>query len=169
MRGVAYAWLASGVLAIGALAAGPAAAGCNYDDCDDEDRSPRVTHYRSAPSYSHYDERPHYRSYRPEGRTVYYRRYAERPVHKKVYYGDHYYDRPRYRSYDRPRYRPYYKTYHRKHYRSYRYSHHRHYHPTVRYGGAWMQTGYPAGYPYYGGCHTAYIPYGWTWYRARNC
>ena len=33
--------------------------------------------------------------------------------------------------------------------------------------------GYDGGYGYggygYGGCHTAYIPYGWTWYRASSC
>ncbi len=28
--------------------------------------------------------------------------------------------------------------------------------------------GYGYGYGY-GGCHTGYIPYGWTWYRASSC
>lgn len=51
---------------------------------------------------------------------------------------------------------------------------------TVRYGGAWMQTGpryaswgggWGGGYGggWGGGCRTAYIPYGWTWYRASSC
>jgi len=46
------------------------------------------------------------------------------------------------------------------------------------YGGGYTSAGYYGGYGYggygyggygYGGCHTAYIPYGWTWYRASSC
>ena len=29
--------------------------------------------------------------------------------------------------------------------------------------------GYGYNRAYYGGCHIAYIPYGWTWYRASSC
>ena len=36
------------------------------------------------------------------------------------------------------------------------------------YVGGYGYGGYDGGYAY-GGCHTAYIPYGWTWYRASNC
>ena len=36
---------------------------------------------------------------------------------------------------------------------------------TTNYGyGGYGYGGYG-----YGGCHTAYIPYGWTWYRASSC
>ena len=39
-----------------------------------------------------------------------------------------------------------------------------------RYVGYGYGGGYGYGYGYgYGGCHTAYIPYGWTWYRATSC
>jgi hypothetical protein len=45
----------------------------------------------------------------------------------------------------------------------------------ARYGGAWMQTG-PAYASWgggwrggWGGCRTAYLPYGWSWYRASSC
>ena len=38
----------------------------------------------------------------------------------------------------------------------------------VGYGGGYGYGGYDGGYGY-GGCHTAYIPYGWTWYRASSC
>lgn len=42
-----------------------------------------------------------------------------------------------------------------------------------RYVGGWSQTAYGYGYGGWGGwgggCHTAYIPYGWTWYRATSC
>ena len=37
-----------------------------------------------------------------------------------------------------------------------------------RYGGGWSQVGWGGG-GWGGGCQTAYIPYGWSWYRANNC
>lgn len=47
----------------------------------------------------------------------------------------------------------------------------------VRLGGGWSQTlpalasgyGYGGGYGWGGGCRVAYIPYGWSWYRAASC
>ena len=43
--------------------------------------------------------------------------------------------------------------------------------PYAGYGSAYLGYGYPyAGYGGYGyGCNTAYIPYGWTWYRSTSC
>ena len=43
--------------------------------------------------------------------------------------------------------------------------------PDGYYGGGYSDAGYYGG-GYgggYGGCHTTYIPYGWTWYRASSC
>ena len=68
MRGVAYAFLACGVLAIGALTSSPASAGC-YSACGDDDDGYQSApvYYRSGPSYVGYDSGA--RSY-----TSYYQR-----------------------------------------------------------------------------------------------
>jgi hypothetical protein len=89
----------------------------------------------------------YYRGYRGYGvRTGYYGR--------RAYYGDYGYRRydDGYRTayYDRPAYRSgYYDS---------RYADDGYYDDSYSYrsGG-------------YGGCHTAYIPYGWRWYRASSC
>ena len=163
MRGVAYALIASGALMISALASGSASAGC-YRDCDDDYQS-GPSYYRSAPRsyerFERYDDRPAYRSYREPC--------CERPAYYEgPRYHTTYYERPAYRtSYDDGYYqRPYH--YHHHHYRPSYYSDYRsYYYPTVGYGGAWSQTG-PA-YTSWSDCHSAYIPYGWTWYRASSC
>ena len=188
MRGVAFAWVASGALAIGALTSGPASAGC-YGDCDDGSyytSSPTVT-YSSSPSYERYQRysvRPSYHR-RHRSHTTYYERpryrtsYDDRPRYRTTYYerpsyqSSHYEPSVRYTShYDNGySYRPYRRQYHRSWYRRHRHhdGYYNSYYPTVRYGGGWLQTAGAYGSPYYGGCHTAYIPYGWTWYRARSC
>jgi hypothetical protein len=194
MRSVAYALIASGALTIGALT--PASAGCD-GDCDDGYRSSRPSYeryerYSERPAYrDSYSERPTYYE-RPRYHTTYY----ERPAHRTSYYdggynggyrGD-YYERPAHRTsyydggYDGGYYeRPYYQRHYNHHSygRPYGYGYnygrgygdsnygYGSYYPTVRYGGAWSQTG-PA-YASWGGCHSAYIPYGWTWYRASSC
>ncbi|MBM3527934.1 MAG: hypothetical protein FJX62_07565 [Alphaproteobacteria bacterium] len=174
MRGTAYALLAFGALALGAMIPSPAAAGCYGDDCGYRERAP-VTYYESAPrTYERYAERPYYRDHAPTYRAHYHDRSAY-SYRSSCYERSNCYDRPVVRTtyvdggYYRPSYRSYYRPYYRKHYSSYPYYHRPHYH-TVRYGGGWTQTGYGyhGGYAY-GGCHTAYIPYGWTWYRARSC
>jgi hypothetical protein len=177
MRKVAYALFAFAALTLHAPS--PASAGC-YGECNG---------YRDygGDNYDRYDERPTYRSSSyydngPRYHTTYYVRgpeyqtgYYERPVYRSSrYYDDGYYDRSYRRysdySYDRP-YRRYYggysSYYDRPYYRRYGYGYDSYY-PTVRYGGGWSQTayGYGAGW---GGCHSAYIPYGWTWYRAHSC
>ena len=198
MRGVAYALIASGALMFGALASGSASAGC-YRDCDDDYQSGPSYYRsapRSYERYERYDDRPAYRSYRepccertayyggPRYHTTYYERgpeypvgYYERPLYRASYYGNGYYGNGYYGNG--------YGPYHHHHYGcGYGYGCGGYY-PTVRYGGAWTQTayGYANGYGYgngyygngyygngyYGGCHTAYIPYGWTWYRASSC
>ena len=40
--------------------------------------------------------------------------------------------------------------------------------PTVYSGGALLQTAGALGYGGYG-CNSAYVPYGWSWYRATSC
>lgn len=189
MRGVAYALTASVALVFGALT--PASAGC-YGECNgyqeggyrggapSYERSVYRERYSEAPAY---DEGPRYRTTYyvrgPEYQTGYYERPAYRSSHYDGYDGGYrggYYDRP-YRRYSGYSYdRPYYRSY------GYGYN----YYPTVRVGGGWSQTGpgygYGGGYGnvgwgggssyaggYYGGCNTAYIPYGWTWYKARSC
>jgi hypothetical protein len=83
--------------------------------------------------------------------------------------------------YDRPRY--YGGGYGGYGYRGYGYGYGGYgygYRPTVRVGGGWAQTGPGITYGdvayngygyggYAGGCGTAYIPYGWSWARARTC
>jgi hypothetical protein len=57
-------------------------------------------------------------------------------------------------------------------YPRYGYGYRPYYAPTVRYGGGWLQTAGALGYGGYGsgyGCGSAYIPYGWTWYRSTSC
>lgn len=181
MRQVAYALAASCALMLGALTS--ASAGC-YGECNG------YRDYRSAPPYERY-ERPAYRPYDDSGyrepayressyyddgpryHTTYYVRGPEYQV--GGYYGDGYYD-----GYRRHRHYSgcgYYDCGYRGYgYRGYGYRYGYGYdYPTVRYGGAWSQTG-PAyawngyGGGYYGyGCRTAYIPYGWTWYRSSSC
>ena len=106
-----------------------------------------------------------YRGYRGYGvRTAYYggRGYYGR----RAYYGGRgdygyrgTYDRG-YRTayYDRPAYR---SAYYDSGYSSAGYADDGYYD-----GGAYRSGYYGGGY---GGCHTAYIPYGWTWYRASSC
>ena len=186
MRRVAYALTASIALMFGALT--PVSAGC-YGDCTGYQEGGYREGNRGPSSYENYSDRPYYRgrsSYYNEGpryHTTYYERgpeystgYYERPVYRARYDDDGYYERPYYR-----RHHHHYSSCGYDYssgcggYRGYRYGS---YYPTVRYGGAWTQTAAAYGYGYngygyngygWGGCHTAYVPYGWTWYRAHSC
>jgi hypothetical protein len=98
--------------------------------------------YGSSYSYDGYYDRPYYRSYRSYG-----------------YYGRPY----RYGYYGYPRY-GYGYGYGGGGYGS----------SSPPYGyGAYSQTGprYASwgGYGGWGGCKTAYVPYGWSWYRGSSC
>ena len=105
-------------------------------------------------------------------------------------YSDGYYERPYRRyyggySYDRPRYGGYGYGYGGYGYRGYGYGGYGYGYPTVRIGGGWSQTASAATATaamatavtatastyagWGGGCNTAYIPYGWSWARARSC
>ncbi len=50
----------------------------------------------------------------------------------------------------------------------YGYGYRPYYAPTVYSGGALLQTAGALGYGGYG-CNSAYVPYGWSWYRATSC
>jgi len=198
MRQLAYAFLAFGALTFGALT--PASAGCE-GNCDDGyrdgyhrsgpppyERGERYEERRSYKSYDRYRDGcydsdcdgPRYSSSRtyygsPRYHTTYY---VRGPEYRTSYYDssdDDYAPTYRRRSYYGEGYGYGYRPY------SYGYRPYYSYAPTVRYGGAWSQTG-PAyawnnygygyngyGYGGWGGCRTAYIPYGWTWYRSTNC
>jgi hypothetical protein len=80
--------------------------------------------------------------------------------------------------------RPYHHSYHRPHHRKPYHSHRHRIYPVIIYGGAfalmgpvYASTGQYYYGPYvshranfgYGGCRTAYLPYGPTWQLATNC
>jgi hypothetical protein len=199
MRGVAYALTASVVLMLGALTSASAGCygDCTgYQDNRDRgygydrpayrepayDSGPRghTVYYERGPEYQtgYYEERPAYRtSYYDGGYRGGYGGYE--PYRR---YSDYSYDRPYYSSgygYGGG----YGYGYGGYGYRGYGYGYAR---PCV--GGGCSQTlagyglggygsgyggygynRYSSGYGGYGGCTTAYIPYGWTWYRGTTC
>jgi hypothetical protein len=152
--------------------------GCG-DDCGYSSRPRYHTTYYERPSYGYYDDYN-------DGSVPYYRNSCDYGYggcgggyRYSSYSGCGYNDCGSYRYSN-------YSNYGGCGYSGCGYSHRRYYggcggygygcgYSTVRYGGAWMQTG-PAyaswgggGGGGWGGCRTTYIPYGWTWYRASSC
>ena len=153
----AYALCAALLLSIGLFGSSPAEAGGYYGE-----RYGYHSHHRYRSTYygrpyrSHY--RPYYSSYRPHYRSFYS---SYRPHYRPYYSSYRSYDRPYYSSY-RPYYRPHYRSYDTGYYApSYR--------PRYYDGGYRTASYYDRGYSAYG-CQrrTVYMPYGWTWYRARD-
>ena len=146
------------------------------------DSGPRyhTTYYERGEEYPvSYREYPAYRSSYDDGYDGGYSGgygggYYERPYRRS--YGGYSYDGPRYGGYGYG-----YGGYGYRGYGGYGYGYG---YPTVRLGGGWSQTATALGYGYGGyggyghgstyagwggGCSTAYIPYGWSWARARTC